>query len=297
MQPIKRSYLELHFAIFLFAFTAILGDLIQLTALVLVWWRVFITVISLLLLVRVVKIFKELPREKILGLAGIGVLVAMQWLTFYGAIKLSNASIALVCLATVPFLTALVEPLVLRKRIKWIQVGIGLFVIPGMSLIVNSTELVMLPGIWVGLSSAIFVAFFVAFNKKMIGVTDELSMTCIELSSAFFFLSLFMPFYFFFSGDVVFFPKGIDWFYLIILALVCTTLAYVLTLRALRHISAFAANLTINLEPIYGIILAVILLKENKELSRDFYIGALILMLAVFSYPYLTRRKRLAKFS
>ena len=293
MKPIQRSYLELHFAVMLFAFTAILGDLIQLTALVLVWWRVFFTVISLLLLVKVVKLFKELPKEKILGLAGIGILVGMHWLTFYGAIKLANASIALVCFATVPFFTAFLEPFVLRSRIKWIEVGIGVFVIPGMFLIVNSTELAMMPGIWVGLISAVFVAFFGAFNKKMIGVTDELSMTFVELSSAFILLTLVMPFYFYFSESVVFWPSGKDWLYLIILALLCTTLGYVLALRALRHISAFAANLTINLEPVYGIILAIIILKENEELSLNFYIGAIILLLAVFGYPFLAKRKRL----
>ena len=98
-----------------------------------------------------------------------------------------------------------------------------------------------------------------------------------------------------FSDKIIFLPRGIDWVYLIILALVCTTLGYVLALRALRHISAFAANLTINLEPVYGIILAIIILRENEELNLKFYIGAIILLVAVFTYPYLSRRKKWVK--
>ena len=124
-----RAYLELHIAVFLFGFTAILGDLIQLTALVMVWWRVLITSASLLLLVRVAKLFRSLPNAKILQFMGIGVLVALHWVAFYGAIKLANASIALICMATTSFFTSLLEPLIMGHRIRRYELALGLIII------------------------------------------------------------------------------------------------------------------------------------------------------------------------
>jgi len=290
MQPRRRAYIELHIAVILFGFTAILGDLISLSAIVLVWWRVLITSLSLLLLIRVGKLFRDVPRDKLWKLAGIGVLVGIHWITFYGSVKLANASIALVCFATTPFFTAFIEPLISKQRIKWVDVALSLLVVPAMILIVNSTDLGMMPGIWIGLFSALVIAFFAAFNKKMVGVADELSVTFIELGSACLFISIILPFYFIFSEGSTFWPTKIDWVYLLVLALLCTTFAYVLALRSLRHISAFASNLTINLEPIYGVVLAIFILKENEELSLSFYIGALLLMLTVFFYPLISKR-------
>jgi drug/metabolite transporter (DMT)-like permease len=297
MNDVKRAYVELHIAVFLFGFTAILGSLIDLSALVMVWWRVLITSISLLFMVRVLKLFRHLPLKAILQFAGIGVLVAIHWLAFYGAIKLSNASITLVCMATTSFFTAFLEPLIMKHKVRWYEIGLGVLIIPGMALIVNSTEASMNMGIIVGLIAAFMAALFATFNKRLVGKSDEMSITFIELGSAWLFLSIVIPIYMSISEEhVQFWPVSLmDWVYLIILALLCTTLAYVLALRALRHLSAFAANLTVNLEPVYGIALAWVMLSEHKELSTGFYWGVLIILVSVFSYPllkrYLNRRK------
>jgi drug/metabolite transporter (DMT)-like permease len=297
MNDVKRAYVELHIAVFLFGFTAILGSLIDLSALVMVWWRVLITSISLLFMVRVLKLFRHLPLKAILQFAGIGVLVAIHWLAFYGAIKLSNASITLVCMATTSFFTAFLEPLIMKHKVRWYEIGLGVLIIPGMALIVNSTEASMNMGIIVGLIAAFMAALFATFNKRLVGKSDEMSITFIELGSAWLFLSIVIPIYMSISEEhVQFWPVSLmDWVYLIILALLCTTLAYVLALRALRHLSAFAANLTVNLEPVYGIALAWVMLNEHKELSTGFYWGVLIILVSVFSYPllkrYLNRRK------
>jgi drug/metabolite transporter (DMT)-like permease len=290
MNSIRRAYFELHIAVFLFGFTAILGDIIQLSALLIVWWRVLITSISLLFLIRALRLFRTMPRHLILKFMGIGVLVALHWLAFYGAIKFSNASITLVCMATTSFFTSLIEPLILRKRVKGYELLLGLLIIPGMVLIVNSTALSMMTGIWVGLASAFLAALFATLNKRLIDEAHPLDITFLELGSAWLFLSLILPWYLLQTPEAQLIPSWTDIGYLLILSLLCTTFAYVLALRALKFISAFASNLTVNLEPVYGIILAWLILKENEELNPGFYWGVLIILLAVFSYPLLKRR-------
>ena len=289
MDPIRRAYLELHISVFLWGFTAILGDLIQLSALMLVWWRVLITPISLIFLMRSFKAIREMPRSVRRQLMGIGVLVALHWLAFYGAIKLANASVALICMATTSFFTAFLEPLFMRQRIKGYEIVLGLMIIPGMLLIVNHLDFSMMAGFWVGLAAAFLAATFGTLNKKMVTRAHPFQITFLELGSSWIFLSLLLPFLFQANPDMQFIPSWRDFGLLLILALVCTTLPYILSLRALHHLSAFAANLTINLEPVYGILLAWILLKENEELTPGFYWGVLIILAAVFSYPVIKK--------
>ncbi|NJL75662.1 MAG: DMT family transporter [Saprospiraceae bacterium] len=290
MKPIVRAYLELHAAVFLFGYTAILGDLISLPAISLVWWRVLFTSLSLLFLVQVGTIAQRLSRRQIFQFIGIGAVVALHWMGFYGAIKLANASIALVCMATTSLFTALLEPLLLRQPFKWLDVALSILVIPGMILVVSSLESNMMLGVWIGLGASLLGALFSILNKKMITQADPFTITFLELGSAWFFLSLLIPFYFLYTPTLKWLPIGWDWLYLLILSLVCTTLAYTLMLRALKHISAFASNLTINLEPVYGIALAWFFLQEHKELSNEFYVGVVLILLAVFSYPLFQKK-------
>lgn len=294
MHSDRRAYIELHIAVLLFGFTAILGDLIQLSALVLVWWRVLLTSLSLLAWVKLGRLLRTLPAVAILRFMGIGVLVALHWLAFYGAIKLANASIALVCMALTSFFTALLEPLIFGQRINRIQVLMGLLMAPGMALVVSSTDLSMQSGIWVGIAAAFLAALFSTLNKKNIGFANPVEITLLELGSAWLFLSVVMPFFAWWSAEGVgaFWPSASDWLWLALLAFLCTTLAYVLTLRALRHLSAFMSNLTINLEPVYGILLAWVLLGEHKELLPGFYAGVAIILAVVFLYPLAEKRFR-----
>lgn len=286
----KRAYLELHLAVMLWGFTAILGDLIQLSALVLVWWRVLITSLSLIFFVRVGHLIRDIGWAQLLRFAGIGVLTGLHWICFYGAIKLANASVALICMATTSFFTSLLEPFIMRQPVRWLDILLGLLIIPGMALVVSGTAESMNIGIVVGLVSAFLAATFGTLNKKYIGKSDPLRITFLELSSAWLFLSLLLPF----VEVEVFWPSLRDWGYLLVLALLCTTFAYALALRALYHLSAFTANLTINLEPVYGIALAWVILNDQQELGPYFYIGVLIIMLVVFSYPLLRRWLRAA---
>ncbi|MBK7341924.1 MAG: EamA family transporter [Saprospiraceae bacterium] len=290
MDPTRRAWMEMHLAVLCFGFTAILGAWISLSALSLVWWRVLLTSLSLMLLLRGFGSLRRMPIRLMMSYAGIGVLVAIHWVAFYGAIKLSNASITLVCMATTSLFTAFLEPLFTRQRLRGVEVVLGLMMVPGMILVIRHIE----PGHWygvlAGLAAALLASIFSILNKQLVSRASEMEITLLELGSA---LDLFV------SGTgglslagitFVIEPAPTDWLWLIVLALVCTTLAYILALRALRHLSAFASNLTINLEPVYGIILAIVLLGEHHELDLYFYLGVAMILGAVLLYPWLKRR-------
>ena len=203
----RRAYLELHIAVLLFGLTAILGDLIQLTALVLVWWRVLLTSGSLLPFVKVRQLYTDLGAGLFWRFAGIGVLVALHWVTFYGAIKLSNASICLVCMATTSFFTSFLEPLIVKRPFRWYELLLGILIIPGMALVVTNIRTDMMWGVVAGLASAFLAATFATFNKKYLAQHHPPRITFLELSSAWVFLSFVLGFlpmrcFFFFKVKV-----------------------------------------------------------------------------------------------
>ena len=282
----QRAYFQLHIAILLWGFTAILGDLISLDAIPLVWWRVLLTSLSIVFLIPLIKNLKALSRRTILRFAGIGMLIGVHWILFFASIKLSNPSIALICMATGSFFTAVLEPIMLRQRIKGYEILLGLMILPGMLMIVNSTELSMLNGIWAGIGSALLAAVFTVLNKKYINDVEPRIITFLEMSTAWLMVSLMLPVVYWMSPSTFnMTPSLMDIGYLCVLAFLCTTLAFILSLKSLKHISAFASNLSINLEPVYGIIMAAVLLDDLEELNERFYIGCSVILIAVFIYP------------
>ena len=290
MDATKRAYLELHIAVMLWGLTAILGDLIKLSALNLVWWRVMLTGISLLFFLRQGRVFWKMPRKSLLKFAFVGMLTGLHWLTWYGAIKLANASVALICMACVAFFTSLIEPLIMRQKVKGWEIFLGFLIIPGMALIVGSLDVSLRTGFWVGIFAALIASVFGTLNKKWINEAGPLSITFIEMASAWLFLSLILPFTLYPDGAGKLMPTLNDFLLLLVLSLLCTTLTWMLALRALKHLSAFASNLTTNLEPVYGILLAWVFLDDRQELSPGFYWGALLILAVVFSYPFLNRK-------
>ena len=290
MDQIRKSYLQLHTAVFLFGFTAILGALIHLSALVVVWWRLFFTCLSIMLLINVFKKIKETSYQLLLQLMGIGLLVAMHWITFFGSIKLSNASITLVCMATTAFFTSFIEPLVMKSSWRGYELLLGLMIVPGMIFVVQGIDTNMVSGVWVGLLSAILAAIFASFNKQVISKSDPMFITFIELGTGWLFICVLLLGMWVTGTTLDFWPKKMDWTYLVILALLCTTLGYVLALKALRYISAFVSMLALNLEPVYGILLAYFILKDGEELTVKFYIGVVIILTSIFLHPWLKRK-------
>lgn len=290
MNTIKRAYFELHIAVLLFGFTAILGDLIQLSAVILVWWRVFLASLFFLIFTKAAAQIRLIPRRTFWKFVGIGCLVTLHWLTFYGAIKLANASVALICLATTSFQSSLLEPLMTRQPIKWYEVAVGIIIVPAMAFIAGNLPSNMTEGLVCGMISSVLVVIFSILNKKLINEAEPLPISLLELGSSWVFLTLCLPIYFFFDKTAAFMPSPTDWIYLLILAIFCTNIGYLLATRSLKHLSAFATNLTVNLEPIYGILLAVVILKENKDLPPSFYVGSATILVAVLSYPFLKTR-------
>ncbi len=286
-----RAYLYLHFCVFIWGFTAILGKLISLKALPLVWWRVLLCCATLIIILPKAQL-RGLNRRSFGQLFGIGVLVGIHWICFYGAIKIANASVAVASMATTSFFSALMEPLLLRQKIKWYELALGILILPGMALIAGNINWSMRLGLGVGILSAFLAAVFTSLNKRVIenDPVPPLLMSLTELFGGLVVCSLALPFVWYFTPEQAqIVPNAWDWLWMLILAWVCTLLPYYLTLKAMRHISAFATNLTINLEPVYGVLLAALIFREHDDLNPNFYIGVLVILLAVFSHPLLKK--------
>ncbi|WP_434734787.1 DMT family transporter [Chiayiivirga sp.] len=293
MSPAQRAQWQIHFCVLLWGFTAILGKLITLPALPLVWWRMLMVTAVLALLPKVWRALRAMPRRLVLAYAGIGALVALHWLTFYGSIKLANASVAATCIALSPVFLALIEPFLTGKRFEPRELLLGLLMIPGVALVVGGVPDGMRLGIAVGALSALLVAIFGALNKRLVEHGDPLTVTGIELGAGALVLTLLaplMPILFPSQAGALFeLPDARNLALLVLLSLACTLLPFALSLVALRHMSAFAAQLAINLEPVYAIVLAALLLGEQRELSPQFYLGVAIVLGAVFVHPLLVR--------
>jgi len=283
-----RAWLQIHFCVVLWGFTAILGKLITLSALQLVWWRMLLVSAALAVAPRFWRGVRQLT-PRLLGIyAAIGVLVALHWLTFYASIKLSNASVAVTCLAVAPAFIALIEPLLARRRPDVRDLLFGLAVIPGVALVVGGTPQDMRTGIMVGGISALLMALFSSLNKRFVDRGAALSITGIEMAAgvgSLTLMTLALP------GERFVLPQSHDLWLLIVLALGCTLLPFALSLIAMRHLSAFSTGLVVNLEPVYAILLAIVLLGEQRELDVRFYVGVAIIFLVVFSHPLLQRRQ------
>lgn len=297
MTPSAKAQWQIHACVLLWGFTAIIGKLITLPALPLVWWRMGLVTVALACVPRVWRGLRALPPRLLGSYAGIGVLVSLHWLTFYGAIKLANASVAATCMALATVFIALIEPRLTNRRVSRRELGLGIAVLPGVGLVVGGIDASMRIGVAVGALSALFVALFGILNKRLVEHADPLTVTAVELGAGTLALTLLaplMPLLFpAFAGTLLALPSVQDAGYLLLLAFACTLFPFALSLVALRHMSAFAAQLAVNLEPVYAIVLAIVLLGEQRELSPQFYAGVAIILAAVLVHPLLSRPRPL----
>jgi drug/metabolite transporter (DMT)-like permease len=291
MPSFLKPYAQLHFCVLLWGFTAILGKLISLQAYALVWWRMLLVSLILLAWPPLWSGLKKLSGLQVLRLAGIGLVVTLHWLTFYASIKWSNASVAATCMALGSVFTALFEPWLARRAVAWSELGLGLVTLPGVILVLGGIPADMRVGLAIGVFSAALTAIFTILNKRYASQHNALVVTFVEMTSgvmALTFIAVIAPTVFVLGAM----PNLHDFILLSILAVVCTLLPFALSLVALRHCSAFSVQLAINLEPIYAIVLAIILLNEQRELSTRFYVGALLVLTAVMVQPVLSKFKR-----
>ena len=367
MTDTRKALLQIHFCVLLWGITAILGKLISLPALPLVWWRMLLVVAMLALLPRVWRGLRQLSPALFAGYCGVGALVALHWLTFYGAVKLANASVAATCIALAPVFTAVIEPWVAKRPFQLRELAFGIAVLPGVALVVGGVPHGMRLGVLIGALSALLVAVFGSLNKRLVshadpltvtalelgagtvtltllapalpfllpalasplwvvpslhdgllllglaGVCtllpfalalvalfsacnkrlvehgDPLTVTCLELGTGTLFLSLLIP-WLPHAGAAFVLPGLRDATLLVLLSFGCTLLPFVLALVALRHLSAFGTQMVTNLEPVYAIVLAMVLLSEQRELTPLFYAGVAIIIGAVFLHPLMNRR-------
>jgi drug/metabolite transporter (DMT)-like permease len=290
MQPVTKARWQIHFCVLLWGFTAILGKLITLPALPLVWWRTLLVSGALLLIPKVWRGLKAMPAKLRWGYAGIGVLVSLHWLTFYAAIKLANASVGATCIALGPVFLSLVEPWIAGRKFDPRELLIGVAVVPGVAMVVGGVPMDMRMGIVVGTVSALLVALFGAFNKRLVEHGDPLTVTCIELGTGTLFLTLLAPLLPH-TGPAFVLPSLHDATLLLVLSFGCTLLPFALALVALRHMSAFGTQMVTNLEPVYAIVLAILLLGEQRQLDGWFYAGVAVILAAVFMHPLLSRKQ------
>ncbi|RDS86728.1 DMT family transporter [Dyella psychrodurans] len=293
MQSVNKARLQIHFCVLLWGFTAILGKLITLPALALVWWRMLLVSGALLLIPGVWRGLRAMTMKLRLAYAGIGVLVSLHWLTFYASIKLANASVGATCIALGPAFLAFIEPWVARRRFDPRELLVAMAVVPGVAMVAGGVPPGMRLGIAVGVLSALFVALFGSFNKRLVEHGDPLTVTCIELGTGAAFLTLLAPLLPH-TGPAFVLPSTHDAVLLLTLAFGCTLLPFSLALVALRHISAFATQMITNLEPVYAIVLAILLLGEQRQLDIWFYVGVVVILAAVFAHPLLHRVDRKA---
>ena len=276
----KKAFLQLHTAIFLAGFTGILGRLIELNEALLVWYRMMFASIALLILFFSTKKISKTSFHDAMLLMGIGGVIALHWVTFYGSIKYANVSVSLVCFSAIGFFSAILDPLISKRKFEWMELLLGCMVIIGIYLMFHFDPRFRI-GILFGIISSLLAAIFPILNKKMMQKHQPETITLYEMSGGFLILTVLLPFYLTYSPTQQMLPTSADFLWLLVLSLFCTVLAFNLSVRSLSKISPFTVNLSFNLEPVYGIALAFIFFKEYKEVGLSFYIGIAIIFLTV----------------
>lgn len=281
----------MHLAVLLWGFTGVLGRAITLDAPVLVWYRMLLTAVFMAFILFYRRQWVRIQQKDMLQLITVGCLMAVHWVAFYGSIKLANASIALICLSTASIFTTLTDALLHKKRPDKNELTIGaiallgvavMYVLPEIQHISNETPLPNRGlGILSGVVAAILSAVFTVLNKRVASKYPARTMVFYEMGTGWLLITLLLPLQFSYLPETHLLPGFWDFVWLIILSLCCTVWAQSLALSALKHISSFTATLSVNLEPIYGIALAFLLFKENKELTWVFYLGLSLILLSV----------------
>ena len=287
----KKALTQLHIAVLLAGFTGILGALIQLNEIWLVWYRIAITVVTLLLAAGLLKQSLRIASASAFRLMGIGAIIALHWVFFYGSIKLSNVSIGLICFASVGLFTSLLEPLINKTPFALAEMVLGLISLLGIYIIFHFDTRYR-TGIIMGTLSSLLAAIFSVLNKRSVASIAPRLMLFYEMAGGVLALTLLMPLY------LHYFPAGnsrptlMDLGWLLILSWACTILAMDLMLKSLQHISAFTQTLTLNLEPVYGIAMAWFFFKENQQLNTSFYLGFALIALSVALQMFRVSRKK-----
>jgi len=287
MSALLKNHLKLHFVVLLYGFTAILGKLITLPAAELVWYRMFIAFAVLGAFIWYKKVPINIGGKSIAQIMGVGLVVAFHWITFFHAVKISNVSVTLGCMASTTLFASFLEPIIFRKRIKWIEVFIGLLIIGGLYLIFQF-ELSYWKGILTALLSAFLAGLFTVLNKLFINKHHPVTISFYEMISGFISIGIFLLAIDTLPGNLLL-PSGADIIFVLILGIVCTAYAFVVAVDVMKVLSAYTVILAINMEPVYGILLAFAFFGQSEFMSGGFYMGTVIILAAVFLHPILVK--------
>lgn len=285
-----KSLIHFHFIVFVFGFTAILGSLISVDSLKLVWYRMLIASVFLLFLAPFFKKKLKISKNILFKLLFCGLIISLHWVFFFKAIKVSNVSITLSILSLGAFITSFLEPILYNRKIILYEVFLGFLVVIGTAIIFK-TQFHYLEGIIYALISVILSVFFTLFNGKLVGKISSFTISLYELIGGFITVSLLLII----SDDLntnLFYLKSGDVLWLFILGTVCTAYAFVISVDVMKHLSPFSIMLSINMEPIYGIVLAIIFLNESENMSYEFYIGFLLIFFSVILNGILKHKQK-----
>ncbi|GAB3340113.1 DMT family transporter [Larkinella ripae] len=292
----KKAFIKLHIAILLAGFTGIFGKLITLNEGLLVWYRILLAGLLLLVLLALTKKLKPVSWKEFGRISSAGFLLGLHWILFYGSIKYSNISVGVVCFSITGFFTAVLAPLINRQKFERSELLLSLLTLAGIALIFGFDSHYR-TGITLGIASSLVAALYTISNERLAQSHKSEIITVYSMIGGTIGLTLLMPLYLYFFPVESVWPSGSDWGYLVVLALFCTVLLYLLQTQALNTISAFTVNLSLNLEPVYTIILAMALYQENKELTPVFYAGLGLIILSVLlqmARVMLENRKRIS---
>lgn len=274
-----KSYLNLHLIVFIWGFTAVLGALISVREASLVWYRMLLAGLFLLVYLLITKKSFRLPWQEGLKLLLVGFLIAIHWIFFFKAINVSNVSVTLAMFSVGAFFASVLEPLFYKRKMLWYEVFFGLVIIAGLFMIMQ-VEIKYLEGILYALFSVFVGVLFTLFNGKLIQKHDATVITLYEFFAGFLLVSI----YLLYDGKFVpefFNVSGKDWILIIILSSICTAYAFTASVGVMRKLSPYTVMLTTNLEPVYGIVLAYLIIGEDEKMSLSFYIGSIIILLTV----------------
>jgi drug/metabolite transporter (DMT)-like permease len=270
----------MHVIIFIWGFTGILGKLIHLDAIVIVWYRVIIAPLFLALFFVFTKRSFKIDFKHLWKIVIVGIFVASHWLTFYYSIQLSTASLGVLCLSTTTLHVTWLEPIVMKRKFSWIEFAMGAIVIFGIYFISGDFNATERTAMYFGLTSALCAALFSVFNAKLSEDVPSTQMTFYELIVGFLFVSVFLGWQGKLNLELLKMTAS-DFAWLLFLGIVCTSFAFLVMIEIVKRLGAFTASLSINLEPIYTILLAIVILNEHKLLNLNFYIGSVIIILVV----------------
>jgi drug/metabolite transporter (DMT)-like permease len=284
-----KYHILLHFIILLYGFTGILGKLIHQDFITIVWYRLLFALIGLgMVLLYLKKSIKITSTKQLLGLFGIGIIVAIHWMTFYKSIQLSTASLGILCLSTTTLHVSWLEPLIMKRKFSWIEFSLGLFVIAGIYFVSNDFKATDYEAVAYGLTSAFLAALFSSLNGSVVQKVPSTTMTFYEILMSL----IFVTFILLIQGDFnasLFNLSTSDFLWLLFLGVGCTSFAFLVTIDLIKRLGNFTVSLSINMEPVYTILLAIFILHENKLLGSQFYIGSILIVLVVIANPIIKK--------